>query len=112
MPINPSPSYHGYHITNYYDVNHDYGTMNDFKRLLDEAHKRDIKTINDFVINHTSTQHPWIQSALKSGSQYRDWYIWSDRDPGTRFLGINKSGIGLPTVNILIHSSQTPKSPT
>ncbi len=84
MPINPSPSYHGYHVTDYYDVNPDYGTMDDFKRLLDEAHKHDIKIIIDFVLNHTSTQHPWFQSALTPGSPYHDWYIWSDTDPGTR----------------------------
>ena len=84
MPINPSPSYHGYHVTDYYDVNPDYGTMDDFKRLLDEAHKHDIKIIIDFVFNHTSTQHPWFQSALTPGSPYHDWYIWSDTDPGTR----------------------------
>jgi len=84
MPINPSPSYHGYHVTDYYDVNSDYGTMDDFKRLLDEAHKHDIKIIIDFVFNHTSTQHPWFQSALTPGSPYHDWYIWSDTDPGTR----------------------------
>lgn len=84
MPINPSPSYHGYHVTDYYDVESDYGTMDDFKNLLEEAHKRDIKIIIDFVLNHTSTQHPWFQSALTPGSPYKDWYIWSETDPGTR----------------------------
>lgn len=84
MPIFPSPSYHGYHVTDYYDVEPDYGTMDDFKNLLEEAHKRDIKIIIDFVLNHTSTQHPWFQSALTPGNQYYDWYIWSDKDPGIR----------------------------
>jgi len=83
MPINPSPSYHGYDVTNYYTVNPDYGTMDDFKHLLDEAHKRDIKVIIDFVMNHTSTKHPWFQAALQPGSEYHDWYVWSDSDPGT-----------------------------
>ena len=83
MPINPSPSYHGYDVTDYYAVNSDYGTMDDFKRLMEEAHKRDIKVIIDFVMNHTSSKHPWFLSALTPGSEYRDWYKWSETDPGT-----------------------------
>lgn len=85
MPINPSPSYHGYDVIDYYAVNPDYGTMDDFKRLLEEARQRDIKIIMDFVMNHTSTKHPWFQSALTPGSPYRDWYVWSEIDPG--YLG-------------------------
>ena len=84
MPINPSPKYHGYHVTDYYAVNPDYGTMDDFKRLLEEAHKRDIKVIIDLVLNHTSNQHPWFQAATTPGSEYRDWYVWEDRNSGTR----------------------------
>jgi len=83
MPINPSPSYHGYDVTDYYAVNPDYGTMEDFKRLLEEAHKRDIKIIIDFVMNHSSTKHPWFQQALTPGSPYHDWYVWNETDPGT-----------------------------
>ena len=83
MPINPSPSYHGYDVTDYYAVNSDYGTMDDFKRLMEEAHKRDIKVIIDFVMNHTSSKHPWFLSALTPGSEYHDWYKWSETDPGT-----------------------------
>ena len=83
MPINPSPAYHGYHITDYYAVNPEYGTMEDFKRLLEEAHKRDIKVIMDLVLNHTDRQHPWFESAQTPGSKDYDKYIWSDYDPGT-----------------------------
>jgi alpha-amylase len=83
MPINPSPSYHGYDVTEYYAVNPDYGTMEDFKRLVDEAHKRDMKVIIDLVLNHTSSQHPWFESALTPGSENYDKYVWSDTDPGT-----------------------------
>lgn len=83
MPINPSPSYHGYDVTDYYAVNPDYGTMQDFERLLDEAHKRDIKIIIDLVLNHTSARHPWFESAMTPGSEYHDWYKWSETDPGT-----------------------------
>ena len=83
MPINPSPSYHGYDVTDYYAVNPDYGTMEDFKRLIDEAHKRDMKVIIDLVLNHSSSQHPWFESALTPGSENYDQYVWSDTDPGT-----------------------------
>ncbi|MFZ5903964.1 MAG: alpha-amylase family glycosyl hydrolase [Chloroflexota bacterium] len=81
MPIHPSPSYHGYDVVNYYAVNPDYGTMNDFRRLLDEAHKRDIRVIIDLVLNHTSSQHPFFRAALDPSSPYRDWYIWSTEKP-------------------------------
>ncbi|MEN9562984.1 MAG: hypothetical protein RIR73_1228, partial [Chloroflexota bacterium] len=84
MPIHPSPSYHGYDVTDYYAVNPQYGSMDDFKNLLAEAHKRDIKIIIDLVLNHTSNKHPWFQKALTPGSEYQDWYKWSDTDPGTR----------------------------
>ena len=54
MPISPSPSYHKYDVTDYTGIHPDYGTMEDFKNLLAEAHKRDMKVIIDFVINHTA----------------------------------------------------------
>ncbi len=83
MPINPSPSYHGYDVINYYTVNPEYGTMDDFTHLLDEAHARGMHIIIDLVINHTSNQNPWFVDANNNpNSPYRDWYIWSDSDPG------------------------------
>ncbi|MCX7975948.1 MAG: alpha-amylase family glycosyl hydrolase [Bellilinea sp.] len=82
MPINPSPSYHGYDVTDYYNVNPDYGTMDDFSELIEEAHQRGIRVIIDLVINHTSTQHPWFQQALDPQSPYHDYYIWRDENPG------------------------------
>jgi alpha-amylase len=81
MPINPSPSYHGYDVTDYYAVNPDYGTMEDFKELLAEAEKRGIKIIIDLVINHTSTQHPWFEASRDPESEYHDWYVWSETHP-------------------------------
>jgi glycosidase len=81
MPINPSPSYHGYDVTDYYAVNPEYGTMEDFKALLAEAHQRGIKIIIDLVVNHTSTQHSWFQAAADPESDFHDWYVWSDEHP-------------------------------
>ncbi|MBC7877000.1 MAG: alpha-amylase [Anaerolineales bacterium] len=84
MPIHPSPSYHGYDVTNYYNVNHEYGTMGDFKNLLAEAHKRDIRIIIDLVLNHTSSNHPWFKEANNNtNSPYHDYYVWSEESKGS-----------------------------
>ena len=77
MPIHPSPSYHGYDVTDFYAVNPQYGNMEDFKNFLSEAHKRGIRVTIDWVLNHTSNQHPWFQQAQDPASPYRDWYVWS-----------------------------------
>ncbi len=83
MPIHPSPSYHGYDVTNYYNVNYQYGSMDDFKNLLNEAHKRNIKIIIDLVLNHTSSKHPWfVQANSDLTSKYRDYYVWSETGEG------------------------------
>jgi glycosidase len=83
MPIHPSPSYHGYDVIDYYEVNPEYGTMEDFKHLLNEAHKRDIRIIIDLVLNHTSSEHTFFMGANKDlHSQYRNWYIWSEAPKG------------------------------
>lgn len=75
MPITASPSYHGYDTTDYYAVNPDYGTLDDLKNLIAEAHKRDISIITDLVVNHTSNEHPWFKDALADpASPYRNWY--------------------------------------
>jgi glycosidase len=77
MPINPSPSYHGYDVTDYYGINPQYGTLDDFQRVLREAHKRHIKVIIDLVINHTSNQHPWFKAARNPADPHHDWYSWA-----------------------------------
>jgi glycosidase len=83
MPIFPSPSYHGYDVTDYEGVNPQYGTLADFERLLAEAHRRGIRVILDFVMNHSSDQHPWfVDSAASPGASKRDWYVWRAEDPG------------------------------
>lgn len=82
MPIHPSPSYHGYDITDYKAINPQYGTLDDFKKLVTECRARGIEVMIDLVINHTSDRHPWFVSALDPNSPMRSRYIWSDRDPG------------------------------
>ena len=83
LPFYPSPLRDdGYDIAEYMSIHPSYGTMDDFKRFMDEAHKRDLKVITELVINHTSDQHPWFQRARRApkGSPEREWYVWSD-DP-------------------------------
>ena len=70
MPINDSPSYHGYDVSDYYSINPDYGTMEDFRQLIDECEKRDIKLIMDLVMNHSSIEVSWFP-------ENRDWYVWN-----------------------------------
>ncbi len=82
MPINPSPSYHGYDVTDYLAVNPEYGTMEDFKNMVNEAHARGIRVIIDLVLNHTSRDHPWFVASRDPASEYRDYYVWVDENPG------------------------------
>lgn len=82
MPVNPSPTYHGYDVTDYYGINPDYGTLEDFRQLIDEAHARGIKVIIDLVINHSSSQHPYFIESATPGTEYENWYIWRDEHPG------------------------------
>lgn len=84
MPIHPSPSYHGYDVTDYYAINPDYGTLADFKTFITEAHARGIKVVIDLVVNHTSSRHPWFLRAETGDESYRDYYSWSDTDLGWR----------------------------
>jgi alpha-amylase len=81
MPIMPSPTYHKYDVTDYKGIHPDYGTIDDFKKFVAEAHKRNIKVLVDLILNHTGYEHPWFQSALKGkDSPYRDYYVWADKD--------------------------------
>lgn len=82
MPIQQSPSYHGYDVTDYRTVEQDYGSNQDFKNFIDSAHNRGIKVIIDYVMNHTSSQHPWfVESAGSSTAEKRDWYLWQNPKP-------------------------------
>ena len=82
MPINDSPSYHGYDATDYRAINPDYGTTADFEAFLAAAHVRGIKVIIDYVMNHCSNQHPWFVAAEQNDPQYRDYFRWSQNNPG------------------------------
>ena len=77
-PVYESPmDDNGYDISNYCSIHPMFGTMDDFKTMLDEMHKRGIRLIMDLVMNHTSDEHPWFKSACESkDSPYRDYYIW------------------------------------
>ncbi len=82
-PVYPSPmADFGYDISDYCDIHPVFGSLEDFKLLLSEAHKRGIKVMMDFVPNHTSDQHPWFIDALSSRtSDKRDYYVWRDPKP-------------------------------
>ncbi len=92
LPFYPSPLRDdGYDIADYCNVHPDYGTLDDFRHFVAEAHRRGLKVITELVINHTSDQHPWFQEARRSppGSPAREFYIWSDDDKkfaGTRII--------------------------
>ncbi|CCU80117.1 Trehalose-6-phosphate hydrolase [Halanaerobium saccharolyticum subsp. saccharolyticum DSM 6643] len=81
-PINESPNYdNGYDISDYKKIMKEFGTLNDFKSLLKEAKKRDIKIIIDLVMNHTSHKHIWFQNSKKELNKKNDYYIWKKQKP-------------------------------
>ena len=99
LPFYPSPLRDdGYDIADYYGVHPDYGTIDDLRQLIAQAHAKGLRVITELVINHTSDQHRWFQQARKApaGSAERDYYVWSDTEDkytGTRiiFLDTEKS---------------------
>lgn len=85
MPVYQSPAYHGYAASDYYTIEPHYGDNETFRQLVSEAHRRGIYIIVDIALNHTAEQHPWFrESASSPDSPYRNWYVWSDTDPGWR----------------------------
>lgn len=82
-PINPSPDVDfGYDVADYHTIDPKFGNLQDFERLLQEAHKRGLHIIMDLVLSHSSDQHRWFQEARKSKENpYHDWYIWRDPAP-------------------------------
>ncbi len=92
LPFYPSPGRDdGYDISDYGDINPQFGNLKDFRRFMQEAKKRGLRVITELVINHTSDQHDWFKRAKRSpkGSSAREWYVWSDSDQkyqGTRII--------------------------
>lgn len=83
MPVAESPSYHGYDVSDYYRVEPDYGTAEDFKRFVAEAHRRGIRVLVDMVLNHASSEHPSFRAALAdTASPFRAWYRFSPTSLG------------------------------
>ena len=83
MPVAESPSYHGYDVSDYYRIEPDYGTNDDFKRFVTEAHRRGIRVFVDMVLNHASSEHPSFKAALAdTASPYRSWYRFSPTSLG------------------------------
>ncbi|MDD2366814.1 MAG: maltose alpha-D-glucosyltransferase [Desulfuromonadaceae bacterium] len=83
LPFYPSPMRDdGYDVADYRNVYEQYGTRNDLRILVREAHKRGLRIITELVVNHTSDQHPWFQAARRApaGSSKRNYYVWSDND--------------------------------
>jgi glycosidase len=81
MPIAQSPSYHGYDVVDYNTVDDEYGTNDDFKRLIAECEKRGMRVIVDLVLNHCSDRHPWFIEAADPASPMHDWFVWRDAVP-------------------------------
>lgn len=81
LPFYPSPGRDdGYDISDYRSISPEYGSIEDFSRLVEAAHSRGIRIIIELVVNHTSDEHPWFQRARRApeGSIERDYYVWSD----------------------------------
>src|SRR4051794_26155348 len=97
-PVHPSPNRDdGYDITDYYGIDPRLGSLGDFVEFVHQAGNRGLRVIIDLVVNHTSDEHPWFQSARSSpDSPHRDWYVWSPSEPvniddGIVFPGVQKS---------------------
>lgn len=101
MPVMPSMTYHKYDVMDYYSIDSEYGTLEDFQMLLDEAHKRGINVIIDMVFNHTSSEHPWFKEAceylktLEAGQEpdgtecpYVEYYHFS-REGGSGYSAVD-----------------------
>ncbi len=114
MPIHPSPTYHKYDVNDYYAIDPEYGTLEDFDRLVTEAHKRGIKVIIDLVLNHSSSDNPWFQQACayirengQPGGPYGEYYNFHKGTQGgdspisgTEYYYESQFWSGMPDLNL------------
>ncbi|MGI5239784.1 alpha-amylase family protein [Dactylosporangium sp. CA-139066] len=94
-PIHPSPWRDGgYDVTDHYDIHPALGSLGDFAELMNVADERGVRVMLDLVLNHTSDEHPWFDSARSDpDSPYRDWYVWSEEEPPDRTEGMVFPGV-------------------
>ncbi len=114
MPIHPSPTYHKYDVNDYYAIDEEYGTLSDLDKLIEEAHKRDIKVILDLVVNHTSSANKWFTEACKYirengdvGGEYGEYYNFKKESlggyspvNGTEYYYESRFWSGMPDLNL------------
>ncbi len=94
-PIHPTPNRDdGYDVRDFYGVDPQIGTLGDFVELVHQAGNRGLRVMLDLVVNHTSDEHPWFQSARADpDSPFRDWYVWSEEEPENRTQGVVFPGV-------------------
>lgn len=97
-PVFPSPSYHGYDATSFYEINPRLGTLEDFKELIEKSHARGIRILMDFVPNHWSNEHPnFLEASADRNSPYVDWYTFEQHPHKYKtFFGVKT----LPQINL------------
>jgi len=96
-PIFASPTHHGYDISDYFQINPRFGTLEEFKQLISEAHRLEIRVILDFVANHCSNEHPYFVDALENeNSEYRDWFVWKKWPQYESFFDVGT----MPKINL------------
>lgn len=115
MPIHPSPTYHKYDVKDYYAIDPEYGTLDDLKELVAEAHKRDINVILDLVVNHTASANPWFVEACdyirengEPGGAYGDFYNFTESNLGSGYSTVSGTSYfyesrfwsGMPDLNL------------
>lgn len=112
-PVHPATSYHGYDVVDYSTVNSKYGTEADFQSLLKSAHAKGIKIYLDFVLNHTSREHPWfIEGKVNPESRYRNYYYFSKTQKSGYSATVSGTDPGRTNVKFTLKctSSGTPQT--